>query len=244
MATAVGVSARLETRNDRCDLLSDRALDTQGQPTALPGEKRACEVRYKYDEKGQNVWQGWFDASGKPVRRAGCGEHAWSYKYDDKGRVVEDSFLDLDGKLMNCRQVVTYWATNRYEYGDNGLVEKQTQLNVAGKLRLGGWHTVIYSRNADGYVIEKHTLGRGEHFTIYERNDFGRIQMISFLDAQRQPTNLRVDMRDIDEPRGSYHRVELVFDESGRHAEDVYYNAQGRRLLTVNCARQGCWEPY
>jgi hypothetical protein len=62
----------------------------------------AARVARQYDERGYQVEEAYFDASGEPVLSAnGAARIAW--RYDDRGRAIEAEMFGADGSFIARR---------------------------------------------------------------------------------------------------------------------------------------------
>lgn len=112
--------------DNRRHIISQKNIDKEKQPNV--NRKGFSEFRRKYD--GEDIiWEGYFDADGKPVERKDCLYTAVSREYDQKHNCISEKYYDTAGNLTTS---LYGYAEKRCEYV-NRKISKESFFDIEGK---------------------------------------------------------------------------------------------------------------
>ena len=112
--------------DNRRHIISQKNIDKEKQPNV--NRKGFSEFRREYD--GEDIiWEGYFDADGKPVERKDCLYTAVSREYDQKHNCISEKYYDTGGNLTTS---LYGYAEKRCEY-INRKISKESFFDIEGK---------------------------------------------------------------------------------------------------------------
>lgn len=211
-----GRPARIVYRHDhRGYLVSTKSYTAAGEP-GQDGTYRVFEVQTGRDDLGNAVSTSCFDSAGRAVECSGTGFHRTTSKIDDAGRMVEERFFDANGAPttnMGC-------AIRRFRY-DNYDHEVEAS-----------------DHDTRGAVIE--VRSKAYVRTLYDQSH-RRFALLLF-DKQNRPSRYTACFVGVDCPSPAWHAVRIVRDQKGVVEKNLYFDAAGQLVETLDCRRQRCWD--
>lgn len=201
-------------RDGHGEVISLKYVNRDGTPGADTSYK-VHELRWAYDDVGNNIEISCFDAAGAPAACGATGFHGTRQTYDDAGREVMQTFFDSAGGVATNMQV----AQRRFRY-DN-------------------YDHQYESRNADanGEVFEMR--GMAIRHDLYDAAH--RLFAILLLDAKGQPASYGACFTGATCPAKPWHAVRINRRASGFVESNQFFDATGQLLEVISCQQKPCF---
>lgn len=188
--------------SERQDLLEIRCLGVDGQ-LSRHLSNGAARIEYVYGRPGEQLSESYFDEQYRPFTTAD-GFAGILYEYDPAGREIAHTYLDVRGAAVVVAAAGYARMIRRYDREGNA-VELGLFLTDGRPVRPVTWITSEFDARrrrireryfghdpaSPGASTGTHPallLGNGQHETVYEYDELGRVRELRYLDARGQPT--------------------------------------------------------
>jgi serine/threonine protein kinase len=145
--------------------------------------KEEPEVKYFFDNKGNQIETSYYDGYGKPANGS-YGIQKIITKYDDKNREIEVAYYDVNGKLVFPKGYD--YAGYKTFYNDKGWIIKTEYLNSENKKTT--WNNEENTYDSNGNKIETKLYNEKSTINIikYKYNDKNKIVQLDWYDGKNK----------------------------------------------------------
>jgi hypothetical protein len=217
VACGAGEPAGFIHKRDRHGrIVSSKFIDRYGEES-VDADYDVHEVRYAFDPLGRQYGESCHDQDGRLVECASTGFARTHDKFDDHGRISERRFFDADNQPATNRGTIA----RQYVYDNYDHLAETRNLDESGQLF-----------ESDGMAIKRNYY-----------DDTHLLFGIALLDRNEQPAEYSACFTGVDCPPGNqtWHAVRIVRSPDGRATYNHYFDAQGRKILTLDCKTDECW---
>ncbi len=206
----------LHKRDAHGRIVSSKFLDAYGRP-GLDADYDVHEVRYEWDALGRQTGESCHDERGRLTECASTGFARTADTFDDNGRIAERRFFGPDGEPATNRGTVV----RKYVYDNYDHLAETRNLDDDGALF-----------QSDGMAIKRNYY-----------DDTHLLFGIALLDARERPAFYEACFTGVRCPPGGehWHAVRIVRSPDGRATYNHYFDADGRKLMTLDCKSDQCW---
>ena len=201
--------------------------DEQGQITATthfkkdhkPGQDVSCssfEVRYAYNDRGNEVRRAWFGPGNKAKDCWGTGFHAYANEVDDAGRIIRRRFFDSAGRpTTNLGCAVRSFTYDNYD------------------------HTVeTEDRDAKGKLSAQLGMARKRYIFDGGHRNFGML----LFNARQEPSAYSGCFTGQRCTKKKWHALRISRRANGSVAKNLFFDGDGQLIDSIDCAKTLCWK--
>ncbi len=215
VACGVGGPAEIRYQRNHAGLVvRARHYNARGARTG-DSELHVFELRYVYDDKGNEVETSCWNEDGAPVECSRTGYHAAVYTYDEIGRRVTSRFLDTERKRAS--NLGAFTRVNTYDNYDH----------------------VHHTQNLGSDNRPTEALGATTKRFLYDTNH--RLFGVVLYDRKGDPARFRGCVTGRTCPGTPWHAVRVVRDATGRAVRNLYFDHERMLIYTYECSRARCW---
>lgn len=193
-----------------------------------------AEIRFKYDEKGHQIEESYWDADGAPTLNTRLGVARVVWTYDNKGHIISRLYFDIHGNHISNKN--SGEAITKYEYDMHGNKIREMLFDASGKPCLddvGGWWQRCFEYDAQRRKIKetyfdiegkrmRHSRA-GVAEVRFEYDERGNCTTQAFFDTNGKP---------IEDWLGGFQR-KYEYDRHDRSTREIYLDQYGKLMLTA-----------
>jgi hypothetical protein len=230
-----------------CNGLAETCLGALGEPVAC-GPEGPARTELELDERGRAVSVRHRGPDGDPGRDAEFGVFELRRGWDALGNLVEESCWGASGEAIECDH--TGFHAQRIAVDDAGRTREIRYLDAGGApatnlgvaVRRYIYDNYDHLHEIDGFdesgdFVE--ALGMAAQRRLYDPGH--RLFALILLDKAGKPARYTGCFTGRDCPARDWHAVRIYRGPNGRVVKNVYFDADGQLVETMDCDQKRCW---